>query len=209
MNDLIDNISKALQFSGDFTKALLNSDLLWKHNDPIAVAHSYERLKSSQAKRVFKELVDEDGKTPEVYDDETLSRLQSIAPDAFKQIKFLALSHEPKKNIHFQVKRPKDFWKKIQDVEHIRAGFDYCEFDKNDDICKVEFELREVIRRQKEVHALKEVGFIWMAITPQDVSKVFHHYFDDNYRLIDGKFHLGWSETLKAINMRYFVCPPA
>ena len=72
----------------------------------------------------------------------------------------------------------------------------------------VEFRLRELIRKRKEVHALKEVGFIWMAITKKDASKVFKHYFDENYLVIDGQYHIGWKDKLKDISMRHFVYPP-
>ena len=181
---------------------------MWKCDYPIAIIHSYDRMKTASSQVQFKELIDKDGKTPEQYTDETLLRLYKSTPESLKSVRLLALSHEPEQPVNYRVKRPNDFWKKIQDVEHIRASFDYHSFDVKDDICKVEFELREVIRKQKEVHSFKEIGFIWMAITEQDVSKVFHHYFQENYILIDGKYHLGWSETLKAINMRYFVCPP-
>lgn len=208
MKDLIDNITNALLHSGDLTQTLLDSDTLWKHNYPIAIVHDYSRIKSSAAKALFGPLIDNDGKTPEHYSDETLESIRLEAPESIQWAKLLALKHEPMQPVRYKAKYPKDFWKKIQDVEHIRASFDYCQFEEEADICKVEFELREIIRKRKEVHAFKGLGFIWMAISSQDLSKVFRHYFSENYQLIDDRYHLGWSESLKAINMRYFVCPP-
>lgn len=215
MNKLIKNISSILgiskSFEKDFIPNLQNSDIIWKTNYPIAVVHSQAQFKNKDDAEFFEKqhLFDQEGHTPTSYDNETFKLLLANASSSLKNATLLALKEEPTTTIHYLPKRPNDYWKKIQEVEHIHASFDFSIFAQEDDICKVEFELREVIRARKEVHALKEVGFIWMAITDKDVSKVFEHYFGQNYTLVDGKYHIGWSETLKEINMRYFVCPPA
>jgi hypothetical protein len=214
MNKLIQNISFALNISNsfekDFISNLQDSDIIWKTNYPIAVVHSKAQFKNKDDADFFQKhhLFDKEGHTPIIYDDKTFKLLLANASSSLKSATLLALKEEPTTTIHYLPKRPNDYWKKIQEVEHIHSSFDFSVFGQEDDICKVEFELREVIRARKEVHALKEVGFIWMAVTDKDVSKVLEHYFGQNYTLVDGKYHIGWSETLKEINMRYFVCPP-
>ncbi len=214
MNNLIKNISSIIgiskSFEQDFIPNLLHSDIMWKPDYPIAVVHSLAKFKNKDDAAFFQEhdLFDEEGHTLTSYDDETFKLLLDNAPSSLKHATLLALKQEPTTTIHYVPKRPTDYWKKIQEVEHIHASFDFSIFDNDEDICKVEFELREVIRSRKEVHALKEIGFIWMAVTKKDVSKVFKHYFGQNYTRVNGNYHIGWSETLKDINMRYFVCPP-
>ena len=214
MNHLIKNISSAIgiskSFEKDFIPNLQNSDILWETNYPIAIVHSLSRFKNKDDANFFQEhkLFDENGHTPSTYNEDTLELIQNNAPSSIKRAGLLALKKESPSTLRYQEKRPNDFWKKIQDVEHILSSFDYDIFEPEDDICKVEFQLREVIRSYKEVHAFKTKGFIWMAVTKKDVSKEFKHYFGHNYTLVDGSYHIGWSETLKDINMRYFVCPP-
>ncbi len=214
MNNLIKNISSIIGISKSFEKVfipiLLHSDIMWKTDYPIAVVHSLAKFKNKDDAAFFQghDLFDEEGHTLTSYDDETFKLLLDNAPSSLKHATLLALKQEPTTTIQYVPKRPTDYWKKIQEVEHIHASFDFSIFDNDEDICKVEFELREVIRSRKEVHALKEIGFIWMAVTKKDVSKVFKHYFGQNYTRVNGNYHIGWSETLKDINMRYFVCPP-
>ncbi len=214
MNELIQNICACLEksesFGNDFIRALKASKIIWKENYPIAVVHSKERMKEASQIDFFANsgLLDEVGETPVHYREQELESIRDASPSSLKSARLLALSEEPKTPISYKVKRPNDYWKKIQDVGHIRSSLDLALFEPEEDICKVEFELREVIRSRKEVHAFKEIGFIWIAVTKGDVSEVFRHYFHDDYTVIDGQYHIGWSETLKAINMRYFVCPP-
>ncbi len=214
MNDLIEDITTCLQkcssFENDFIQNLRGSKTIWKENYPIAIVHSKNRIKKTAYVKLLQEnkLFDENGMTPQYYTDETLSLIKQRATELLQSVRFLALKEEPKKAIHYQEKRHNDFWKKIQDVHHIRSSLDYYLCAHEDDICKVEFELREIIRKRKEVHAFKEIGFIWMAITDRDISKLFTHYFKDNYVCVEKRYHIGWSNTLKEINMRDFVCPP-
>jgi len=214
MNDLIQNISAAVQnctsFEADFIHRLTDADTLWKKDYPIAIVHSKTRMKEPAHVQFFQDngLLDTEGFTPRVYTDEDFNLIRQKVPKCLKSVKLLALKEEPKTEVSFHVKRPHDFWKKIQNVDHIQSSFDFTVFHPEDDICKVEFELREITRKCKEVHAFKNLGFIWMAVTKKDVSEVFRHYFKDNYTLIDGQYHIGWSQTLQEINMRYFVCPP-
>ncbi|MDA7817285.1 hypothetical protein N9A28_03750 [Sulfurimonas sp.] len=208
MQKLIDTISKIVPSTRYFTFGLLQSSPVWKLKYPLAVIHSLHRSKTELTTIHFRELVDADGKTPNTYEDETLVKLGTNAAEAFQYADFIALKGDANPQIVFKEKNEKDFWKKIQNVDHIEATFDYTEFTSDEDASKVEFDLREIIRKRKEVHALKEVGFIWMAITESDSSKVFEHYFGENYKCIDNKYYIGWSDKLKDINMRYFVYTP-
>ena len=207
MKNLINEISQSLQSTKDFKTSLLESEN-WQRNYPIAVINSMLRAKTQQTKDEYKELVDEDGKTPESYTTHKLSNIYAQAPESLQCSNFMILNYPLKSQLLYKTKHEKDFWKKIQNVEHIKSSFDFCDFHQDDDKCQVEFKLREIVRKRKEVHALKEVGLIWMAITSNDVSEVFTHYFGENYQLVDGEYHIGWSDKLKDINMRYFVCPP-
>lgn len=214
MNNLIKSISSIIgiskSFEKDFIPNLLSSDILWKTNYPIAIVHSQAKFKNKDDAVFFQEhkLFDKEGHTLSSYDEATFELLLNNASSSLKSVTLLALKQEPSSSIHYRPKRPTDYWKKIQEVEHIHSSFDFKTFENEDDICKVEFELREVIRSRKEVHSLKKIGFIWMAVTKKDVSEVFRHYFGENYTRVNGNYHIGWSETLKDINMRYFVCPP-
>jgi hypothetical protein len=208
MNNLISNISNSLSTTQDFIQTLLHSKVLCKTHYPIAVIHSLKRSKSREIEVFFKNIVNEEDITPEIYSEELLLNIANNIPEALQSIDLVAFTYEPNAAISYKAKNPNDYWKKIQNVAHIQASFDYVTFKNDDDICEVEFKLRELIRKRKEVHALKEVGFIWMAITPKDVSKVFTHYFHDNYLLVNEKYHIGWSDKLKNISMRNFICPP-
>ncbi len=208
MKNLIDEISQALNTPNDFTQTLKNSDTIWKEKYPIAVIHSLSRAKSTQTKEEFQNLIDEDELTPESYTSHKLSNIYANAPESLQCANFMILKEEPKFQMSYKAKFEKDFWKKIQNVEHVKSSFDFAEFENDEDKCAVEFKLRELIRKRKEVHALKEVGLIWMATTPNDVSEVFERYFEENYVCVNEKHYIGWSDKLKNINMRNFVCPP-
>lgn len=208
MKYLIDNISEIVKKTRYFDFALLQSDIKWIKEYPLAVIHSIKRSKTELTTVHFRELVDEDGITPNSYSDETLVKLGTNASEAFQYADFVALKGNDNPQIDFQAKNEKDFWKKIQNVEHIEATFDYEEFNADEDESQVEFKLREIVRKRKEIHALKEVGFIWMAITDKDSSKVFEHYFGVNYIHVGSKFYIGWRDKLKDISMRHFVYTP-
>ncbi len=208
MKHLIDNISDVVKKTKYFTFALLQSEIKWIKDYPIAVVHNVHKAKSESTGVHFRELVGEDGITPNQYTDEQLIKLGTNTAESFQYADFVALKSTNNPQINFAEKNENDFWKKIQNVDHIDATFDSFEFSSDDDKCKVEFELREIIRKRKEVHALKDVGFIWMAVSSNDMSEVFTHYFGDNHIHVDNKYYIGWSDKLRDINMRYFVCQP-
>lgn len=215
MTRLIIDIKAALADSASVQELLPNlqdSDFIFETEYPIALIHSATRLDAAD-QRLFQEqeLLDENGHTPIQPSTEQLKFLAQNRSQYIKNVNIMCLKEAPAKPIRFLSKRPGDYWKKIQDVEYIASMFEISNFDDQTTLCEAEFDLREIIRKRKEVHALKDVGFIWMAIISKDLKELFTHYFGDNYIQINTgltNYQLGWSDTLRDISMRDFVCPP-
>jgi hypothetical protein len=219
MTQLIDEIKNALAQASpakDLLHILEDSNYVFKQNYPIALINSASRLDDPADLQSFKEqsLLDEDGHTPVQPSTEQWEFLANKKPQYLKSVSIMCLQHEFARPPRFSVKRPHDYWKKIQDVEHIQAMVEISHCDDRTDLCAAEFPLREIIRKRKEVHALKEVGFLWIAVCPTEVtelSELLIHYFNDNYAVVKTDMHtyyLGWNETLREISMRNFICPP-
>ena len=219
MTPLVDEIKNALAQASparDLLHILEDSDFIFKQNYHIALIHSPLQLDDPSELQWFKEhiLLDESGHTPTQPSNEQLESIADNRPQYLKSVSIMCLKHEPVKPLRFSVKRPHDYWKKIHDVGHIQAMLEISHCDDQTDLCAAEFALREIIRKRKEVHALKEVGFIWIAVCPTEVtelSELLTHYFNDNYAMVKTDmhtYHLGWNETLREISMRNFVCPP-
>lgn len=216
MTRLINEIKDALMHttsSQDLLSNLKDSDFIFKANHPIALIHSASRLDNIQDQQLFKEqgLLDENGYTPTQPSAKHLDFLAQHKPQYIKNVNIMCMREESKEPLSFVNKLPNDYWKKIQNVQHIVSMFEISDFDDQTTICQAEFELREIMRKRKEVHALKDVGFIWMCTCSQDLKELFTHYFGDNYVLLKtnaGTYQLGWSNTLREISLRNFVCPP-
>lgn len=219
MKELIEEIKSALAESHfeSFEKALENkSRYYWQRDYPIAVVHNRERIESSAIIALLEKegLLDEEGFTPECYSDKTLALLAKEAPNYIQSATLMALTKATHYPLHFKEKFPKDFWKKLQDFDHIKAVIETAKFTEDATECSVEFSLRDVMRKRKEVNVLKKVGYVWIAAIPKSImiESVMQHYFLENRAVVtvgEMAYHIGWSETLKGINMRYFVCPPA
>ena len=220
MKEIITEIKKALsgitesdKFNISLVNCITDSGFVYKTDYPIALVNAKSRIKNSSDAMLFesKKLFDDSGLTPEHPSSSLLNTIASIGTAYLQSVSIMCLEKEPEKPLLFQVKRTNDYWKKIQDVSHMSAMIETSLFSDDIDVCDVEFTLREIIRKRKEVHALKDVGFVWIAATTSDVSKVIQHYFHDNYTLVkteEQTFHIAWSSTLRAISMRSFVCPP-
>lgn len=220
MTEIITAIQKALAtvttdkgLNASLVDAMHHSDFICQPDYPVALLHTKARIDKSEDAAAFEnaQLLDATGSTPTHPSAQQFDAIADINPKYLQQVSMMVLSHAPSKPPLFNVKRQNDYWKKIQEVDHIRSMVDISEFRQTEDVCNAEFALREIIRKRKEVHALKEVGFIWIAATSNDLSEVFKHYFHDNYLYLTAKgqgFHIGWSPTLRAISMRSFVCPP-
>lgn len=216
MTRLINDIKTALAHSASVQELLNNlqdSDFVFETEYPIALIHSASRLENTEDQKLFKEqgLLDEMGHTLTQPSTQQLEFLAQNRPQYLKNVNIMCLKEAPEKPLHFRNKRPNDYWKKIQNVEHIASMFEISGFDDQTTLCQAEFGLREIIRKRKEVHALKDVGFIWMAVCSTDLQELFTHYFGDNYILIktdSTTYQLGWNDTLRGISMRDFICPP-
>ncbi len=220
MREIITEIQKALAavttekpLQTSLIDGLSRSLFLWKPDYPIALIHTKERIEESSDVAALEngQLFDNDGDTPQHPTLAQLDAIRAVSPNCLQCVALMALKNEPQHIPLFQVKRQNDYWKKIQEVGHIKAMVELSAWQEDVGVCDVEFALREIIRKRKEVHALKDVGFIWIAAAPNDVSEVFRHYFHDNYAYVPAHqqgFHVGWSPTLRAVSMRSFVCPP-
>ncbi len=207
MNPLIDYIKTAFTQADSIESALKYLPLSFKKDFPVAYIHSQARIRDEQKKKALTSLLDENGLTPTHPTQEDISLIKKNAPDLLQSATYVCLKKEPTKPISYTNKDGHDYWKKIQDVEHINAVFDISRY-VDQEICEAEFTLREVIRKRKEVHALKPLGFIFLTDSSKDIAKVFVHYFGKHYICINNRYYLGWSKALKEINMRYFVCQP-
>ena len=201
------------KFNASLVNALNDSNLLYKADYPIALINAKKRMEKSEDTILFenKQLFDEMGLTPTHPSESQFNTIADIGSKYLQRVSIMCLDNEPQTPPLFQVKRQNDYWKKIQEVSHIVSMIETSPWDDDAEVCDVEFSLREIIRKRKEVHALKDVGFVWIALTSSDVSEVFKHYFHDNYTLVkteEQTFHIGWSTTLRTISMRSFVCPP-
>ncbi len=183
---------------------------------PIAVVHSKTRIKEPHivASLASRGLFDGEGLTPSSWSREDLEFLQYNCEAYIQESSIMALACEPSYPRTFTNKYPKDRWKKFQDVEHVIATIEMAAFGEEADKCALEFYLREVMRKRKEVSVLKGVGYLYIAQIPKSVegaSEVFAHYFKEQVAMIEHEnvtYFMGWSEKLKDINMRYFVCKP-
>jgi len=220
MTEIITEIQNALAevttedtFNVSLVNALHGSPFIWELDYPIALVNAKGRMEEVKDIKHFeaKHLFDESGVTPLQPSILQLNAIAEIGSRYLQRVSIMCLEYEPESPPLFQIKHQNDYWKKIQDVTHIKSMIETAVWQDGIGVCDVEFSLREIIRKRKEVHALKDVGFVWIAVTSDDVSEVFRHYFHDNYTLIKTEtqsFHIGWSPTLREINMRYFVCPP-
>lgn len=207
MQALIDYIQTAIAQTSTLDEALNFLPMHFKKDFPVAYVHSQTRLKDEESKKEFSFILDEKGFTPNHLSSEALEFFDSKYPQFIQKVSYLCVKKEPKEAIFYTNKYTNDYWKKIQDVELYEAVFDISTF-KDEKLCEAEFHLREVIRKRKEVHSLKELGFIYLVESCEDISPLFEHYFGKRHLCIQGKYYLGYSKKLKEINMRYFVCPP-
>lgn len=219
MTALIDEIKNALAQASPAKDLLHNleaSPYRFRQDYPVALIHSASQLDDPADLQWLNEhsLLDQNGHTPTQPSSEQLESLADGRPQYLKSVSIMCLNEEPANPLRFSVKRPHDYWKKIQDVKHIKAMIEISHCDDKSDLCSAEFALREIIRKRKEVHALKDLGFIWMAVCPTkttELSALFNHYFKDKHAIVKTDMHtyqLGWSDTLRGISMRDFVCPP-
>ena len=217
MQILIETLKKALTQSDTFMKNLHSGgEYYFRKAYPVAVVHHRKRVKEEEIASCLKNegFLDSDGYTPNDYDKKMLRTFQTCAVRYVKKVSLICCSSKVEEKYTFQEKRPGDYWKKIVDPGSFEAVIEYSEYKDGEDICKIEFELRELMRSSKEVPSLKVLPYVWVLKVSSDVniSKIMQHYFGESFEVMEGKAEtmaIGWSATLQEVNMRYFVCPPA
>ena len=217
MQTLIDRLKNALTEPDRFLMNLRSEGEYYFSVDyPVAVVHHQKRIKEADMAECLNNegFLDAYGYTPGTYDEEMISAFSSCASKYVKKVSLMCFSSEAEGRYIFQEKRTGDYWKKILDPGNFEAVIEYSEFKSGEDICKIEFELRELMRSSKEVPSLKVLPYVWVARVSKDVdiSKIMQHYCGENFVLMEGddeSIAIGWSDTLQGVNMRYFVCPPS
>jgi hypothetical protein len=69
------------------------------------------------------------------------------------------------------------------------------------------------MRSRKEVPTVAGLGFVWVVhVGPsENIDALFQLYFKEDYITLqqdEAKYYIGWSEKLKELDMRNFVCDP-
>jgi len=218
MQKVIQAIKETLQdhgFENIDTRLSQQSDYLWEKSYPIAVVHHKSRIKGDKLISFLEDedLLDSEGFTPHLYTKDQLVLLSQKIPNYLQSASMMCLTKPTPYPLAFKNKYPKDYWKKLQSINHIKSIIEFSTFDESDTLCSSEFTLREIMRKRKEVNLLKGIGFVWIAQIPKTISleSLMKHYFNDHFTIVekdDIAYYIGWSKTLQGINMRYFVCPP-
>lgn len=217
MEKLIQVLSDALKKSENFLENVeQDSSYTFKEDYTVAVVHHQKRIKEEETVQCLSKesLLDEEGYTPNSYDASKLATFTSCAKEYVKKVKLLCFSGDVDENYTFKEKYAGDYWKKVVDPGNFEAVIEYASYTNGEDICKIEFELRELMRSSKEVPSLKVLPYVWIARVSPDVeiTKILKHYYEDNYKVIERENEtvaMGWSRSLQSVNMRYFVCPPS
>ena len=216
MTKIINELKDALKSNKVLFECLNNkSSFSWQEDYPVAVVHESVRIKEKDIVESLREkkLLNSEGFSPNDYTDEMIKELDVLAPKYIKKVSIMCLKEETHTSYTFKEKRPHDYWKKVLDPGTFQAVIELSSYDEKKDICQIEFELRDIMRSSKEVPSVKEVGFIWVATVPGsiDLHRLLKHYFIERYEIVEKEeqtIYIGWSDTLKEVNMRYFVCPP-
>lgn len=114
----------------------------------------------------------------------------------------------------FSFKREHDFWKKLDIQERYRAVVEFSSIAPNTTMPVIEKLGRDLMRSRKEVPTVSNLGFIWVVrVSPIDnLDAIFQLYFKEDFITLnqdESKYYIGWSNKLKEMDMRSFVCDPA
>lgn len=216
MQTIVEALTKALQSDEPLAHTLnQNSTLVWQANYPVAIVHEKHRIQEEEIIGALEsaELFLEGDLTPTHYNNMMIDFFRNNASPYLKQVSFMCLADKLHTSYTFHEKRPHDYWKKVQNPGNFKAVIERSAYNNTHDICHIEKHLRDIMRRNKEVPSLKEIGFVWVAQTPSilDIRELLQHYFAKNYTMLvhdDQVLYIGWSDTLNKINMRHFICPP-
>ena len=113
----------------------------------------------------------------------------------------------------FKVKREKDYWKKLEAREDYEAVVECSLFSLDTPLCQIETIGRNIMRSRKEVPAVGLKGFVWVVqVRPQEnLDALFSLYFKEDYITLnqdEAKYYIGWTKSLKTLDMRHFICDP-
>ncbi|MDF1880609.1 hypothetical protein JHD50_04710 [Sulfurimonas sp. MAG313] len=205
MKPLIDYIQTALSQTTSLDEAVNFLPQSFQKNFLVSYVHSNTRIKNPDTKKAFEKILDKKGLTPQTPSLETRAFIQAASTKVQQCVSYMCLNKAQKEPLLYKTKNTHDYWKKIQDVSNMKAVFDIAS-KKGETPCESEISLREVIRKRKEVHQLKELGFIWLSESKEDLEPLFKHYFKDKYLIVNKKYYIGYAKILKDINMRYFFC---
>lgn len=126
---------------------------------------------------------------------------------------FMVCNHLNEENQTFQLKREHDFWKKLDSREEYVAVVECTFLSEETELCAIEKIGRDIMRSRKEVPTVAHMGFIWVVrVSPiENLDAIFQLYFKEDHITLsqdESKYYIGWSEKLKDISMRSFVCDP-
>ena len=140
----------------------------------------------------------------------------AVAKDHSKKkiANFMVCKKECNDEAMFSFKREYDFWKKLESQENYKAVVEFSVFTDDTPLPIIEKEGRDIMRSRKEVPTVANLGFIWIArVNPSaNIDVLFQLYFKEDYITLsqdEAKYYIGWSEKLKEIDMRNFVCDPS
>ncbi|CAA6821138.1 MAG: Unknown protein [uncultured Sulfurovum sp.] len=113
----------------------------------------------------------------------------------------------------FKVKREKDYWKKLEARDDYQAVVECSLFARDTPLPVIETEGRDIMRSRKEVPTVAGLGFVWVVHLPpqENLDKLFQLYFKEDYITLsqdEAKYYIGWTENLKSLDMRNFICDP-
>lgn len=220
VSDLVKALNRYLPVSGEpMHKSVVDlieeSSIIWNSDYPIAVVHKKVRLKEAEMVQKFEtqSLLDAKGETPTSYTKEQLEFLKSEAPNYIKVANLICMNREDEALPTFEPKRENDYWKKLVNTGNFKAVVEFSFFGQDMDICSIEKVGRDIMRSRKEVHTVRELGFVWIVhVHPlTNLDAVFQLYFGENHSVLnhdEAKYFIGWSEKLQEVNMRDFVCSP-
>ncbi|MCJ7765345.1 MAG: hypothetical protein MUP09_05330 [Thiovulaceae bacterium] len=241
MKKIIAELTRALEKSDIVEKSsiadaviarLEGSRFSWIADLPISVVHQKEKLKESEAREYLqaKHFFDEAGLSKSEYKLAELKTLCEGSRSPFQCVDLAAVEKDADMSLlQFQSKRPNDFWKRLKNVDAVRAmvGLDHVGSAECSDAAikreldasangqwHVESKLRDAMRSKKENAELRSKPFVWVVIKEQGsragtdhTAMMLNHYFGEN--LVQGcgdnaAFYIGYMDELNAVSLREF-----
>ncbi|MDQ7044771.1 MAG: hypothetical protein Q9M32_02530 [Sulfurimonas sp.] len=216
MNKIVCDIHNGVQNSRKTIEFLTkNSSWTWIANYPIAVVNEINRISDEESLKNLEAInfFNEDGFSKNDYTKKELEHLQLTVPSSIKTAYCLCLKKKPDDTYSFKEKFQHDRWKKVTDEDNFEALIESSKFKDVDTSTVIETELRDIMRRAKEIPSLKAIGFVWIVTVPKDtkIEDILDHYFLNNHIYVQqGRkiTYIAWADALANINMRYFVNTP-